>query len=77
MFELFREFLGLGSQRTRKRGARGRRPAQSNQRPLRHEMLERRELFAADLVGIARGANQILLNTDNDSAHEIDQSFGV
>ncbi|MCA9177385.1 MAG: choice-of-anchor D domain-containing protein, partial [Planctomycetales bacterium] len=42
-----------------------------------HEMLERRELFAADLVGIARGANQILLNTDNDSAHEIDQSFGV
>ncbi|MCA9177387.1 MAG: choice-of-anchor D domain-containing protein [Planctomycetales bacterium] len=85
MFELFREFLGLESQRTGKSsqrgeargGARGRRPARSKQRPLRHEMLERRELFAADLVGIARGADQILLNTDNDPAHEIDQSFGV
>ncbi|MCB9921249.1 MAG: choice-of-anchor D domain-containing protein [Planctomycetaceae bacterium] len=46
-------------------------------RTLRHEMLERRELFAADFVGIARGANQILLNIDNDPAHEIDLSYGV
>lgn len=64
----FSSSIGRNSRRSKRQRERCR---------LRHEALERRELMAADLIGVVRGANQYLLNTDTDSAHEIDVNYGL
>ncbi len=41
------------------------------------EALESRQLMAADMAGVVRGASQWLLDTDYDSSHEIEYLFGA
>lgn len=40
------------------------------------ENLEPRQFMAADMMGVVRGANQWLLDSDFDPTHEIEDSFG-
>lgn len=47
-----------------------------HKRKLHIEQLENRQLFAADLVGVVR-SNQWLLDTNRNSVHEIDLSYGL
>ena len=76
--KMFHNPLSLLRNRTKSKSNKSRRKNRvQNGRRLGHESLEKRELMATDLVGVVRGANHYLFNTDPDSSHEMDVSYGL